>query len=121
LRARQDCAADLAHFTGGLGAEVVFAIEAFGTRDAMVRLALDSPVLLLAATARTTNPILIYFHARRFGQRRDRRRVRVAGASLAGWGSTRTTRIVVKIASSVISSALAKHHWQMALIVKISR
>jgi len=120
LRARQDCAADLAHFTGGLGAEVVFAIEAFGTRDAMVRLALDSPVLLLAATARTTNQSSST-STRRFGQGRDRRRVRVAGASLAGWGSTRTTRIVVKIASSVISSALARHHWQMALIVKISR
>ena len=39
----RDVAADLAHFTQGLGGEVVFAIEACGTRVAMVRLAPDPP------------------------------------------------------------------------------
>lgn len=48
----RDIAADLKHFTGGLGAEVVFAIEAFGTRVAMVRLALDPPPLLFAGPFR---------------------------------------------------------------------
>jgi len=43
-----------------------------------------------------------------------------------GWlspasGSTRRMRMVVRIASSVISTALPRHHWQMALMVKISR
>ena len=44
----RNVATDLRHFTDGLGAEVVFAIEAFGTRVAMVRLAPDPPPLLFA-------------------------------------------------------------------------
>ena len=39
----RDVAADVAHFTDGLGAELVFAIEAFDTRVAMVRLCPDPP------------------------------------------------------------------------------
>jgi hypothetical protein len=56
----RDVAADLQHFTGGLGAEVVFAIEAFGTRVAMVRLAPDPPPLLLAGHLEGDQPVLVY-------------------------------------------------------------
>jgi hypothetical protein len=48
------------HFTGGLGAELVFAIEAFGTRVAMVRLAPDPPPLLFAGHLQGDQPILVY-------------------------------------------------------------
>ena len=56
----RDVAADLEHFTGGLGGEVVFAIEAFGTRVAMVRLAPDPPPLLFAGHLHGDQPILVY-------------------------------------------------------------
>jgi hypothetical protein len=55
-----DVAADLKHFTGGLGAEVVFAIEAFGTRVAMLRLAPEPPPLLFAGHLQGDQPILVY-------------------------------------------------------------
>jgi hypothetical protein len=48
----RDVAGDVRHFTDGLGAELAFAIEAFDTRVAMVRLTPDPPALLLAARAR---------------------------------------------------------------------
>jgi len=56
----RDVAADLAHFTEGLGGEVVFAIEAFGTRVAMARLAADPPPLLFAGHLQGDQPILVY-------------------------------------------------------------
>ena len=56
----RDVAADLKHFTGGLGAEVIFAIEAFGTRVAMVRLAPEAPSLLFAGHLSGDQPILVY-------------------------------------------------------------
>ena len=56
----RDVAADLEHFTRGLGGEVVFAIEAFGTRVAMVRLAPDPPPLLLAGHLEGDQPVLVY-------------------------------------------------------------
>jgi hypothetical protein len=56
----RDVAADLQHFTEGLGAELVFAIEAFGTRVAMVRLAPDPPPLLLAGHLEGDQPVLVY-------------------------------------------------------------
>jgi hypothetical protein len=56
----RDVAADVAHFTDGLGAELVFAIEAFGTRVAMVRLSPDPPALLLAGHLEGDRPILVY-------------------------------------------------------------
>ena len=56
----RDVAADLIHFSRRLGAELVFAIEAFGTRVAMVRLAPDPPPLLLAGHLRGDQPILVY-------------------------------------------------------------
>jgi hypothetical protein len=48
----RDVAADIEHYTEKLGAEVVFAIERFGTRVAMVRIAPGEPELLLAALPR---------------------------------------------------------------------
>jgi hypothetical protein len=56
----RNVAADLEHFTRGLGAEVVFAIQAFGTRVAMVRMAPDPPPLLLAGHLPGDQPVLIY-------------------------------------------------------------
>jgi hypothetical protein len=56
----RDVAADLAHFSVRLGAEVVFAIEAFGTRVAMVRLAPSPPPLLLAGHLAGDRPVLVY-------------------------------------------------------------
>jgi hypothetical protein len=56
----RDVAADVMHFSHRLGAEVVFAIEAFGTRVAMVRLAPDPPPLLLAGHLEGDQPVLVY-------------------------------------------------------------
>jgi hypothetical protein len=56
----RDVAADVTHFSRRLGAEVVFAIEAFGTRVAMVRLAPDPPPLLLAGHLEGDQPVLVY-------------------------------------------------------------
>jgi len=56
----RNVAADLEHFTLGLGAEVVFAIEAFGTRVAMVRLAPDPPPLLFAGHLQGDQAVLVY-------------------------------------------------------------
>jgi hypothetical protein len=56
----RDVAADLEHLCAGLGAELVFAIEAFGTRVAMVRLAPDPPPLLLAGHLEGDQPVLVY-------------------------------------------------------------
>jgi hypothetical protein len=53
-------AADVEHFTGGLGGELVFAIEAFGTRVAMIRLAPDPPAVLLAQHLEGDQPVLVY-------------------------------------------------------------
>lgn len=55
-----DVAADVKHFTRGLGGELVFAIEAFGTRVAMVRLNPDPPALLLAGHLEGDQPVLVY-------------------------------------------------------------
>ena|SRR5689334_1566780 len=56
----RDVAADAEHFTRRLGAELVFAIEAFGTRVAMVRLSPDPPALLLAGHLEGDRPVLVY-------------------------------------------------------------
>jgi hypothetical protein len=55
-----DVAADVEHFTRGLSAEVVFAIEAFGTRVAMVRLTPGPPPLLFAGHLQGDQPVLVY-------------------------------------------------------------
>ena len=56
----RNVAADVKHFTLGLGAEIVFAIEAFGTRVAMVRLAPEPPPLLFAGHLQGDQPVLVY-------------------------------------------------------------
>jgi hypothetical protein len=56
----RNVAADVEHFTTGLGGEVVFAIEAFGTRVAMVRLSLVGPSILFAGHLEGERPILVY-------------------------------------------------------------
>lgn len=56
----RDVAGDLEHFSESLGATVVFAIAAFGTRVAMVNLAESSPALLLAGHLEGDRPILVY-------------------------------------------------------------
>ena len=56
----RDVAADVARFTDGLGAELVFAIERFGTRVAMVRTSPDPPALLLAQHLEGDEPVLVH-------------------------------------------------------------
>jgi hypothetical protein len=56
----RDAAADVEHYVGALGAELVFAIEAFGTRVAMVRLSPDPPALLLAEHLEGDQPVLVH-------------------------------------------------------------
>ena len=56
----RDVAADLAFYTETLSAEIVFAIEAFGTRVAQVRLAEGGPKVLLAEHLEGEAPVLIY-------------------------------------------------------------
>ena len=55
-----DVAAELAHYVEGLGARVVFAIEAFDTRVAMLRLTDEGPKLLLAQHLHGEEPVLIF-------------------------------------------------------------
>jgi hypothetical protein len=56
----RDVAADVKHFTTGLGGELAFAIEAFGTRVAMIRLNPDPPTLLLAEHLHGDQPVLLF-------------------------------------------------------------
>lgn len=56
----RDVAADVSYFTDVLGGELVFAIEAMGTRVAMIRLADPPPRLLLADHVEGDSPILVY-------------------------------------------------------------
>lgn len=56
----RDVAADVEHFTHAVGAELVFAIEAFGTRVAMIRLSPDPPALLLAEHLDGDQPVLVH-------------------------------------------------------------
>ena len=56
----RDAAADVRHFTETLGARVVFAIEAFGTRVAMVELGDGPPALLFAEHLEGERPILVF-------------------------------------------------------------
>jgi hypothetical protein len=55
-----DVAADVEYFTEVLGARLEFAIEAFGTRVAMVRLSEEPPSLLVAGHLQGERPILVY-------------------------------------------------------------
>ncbi len=56
----RDVAGDVEHYTTGLGGELVFAIERFGTRVAMVRLHATSPAVLLAGHLAGDQPVLVY-------------------------------------------------------------
>jgi hypothetical protein len=56
----RDAAADVKHFTEALGGELVFAIERFGTRVAMVRLGREPPALLLAEHLEGERPVLVF-------------------------------------------------------------
>jgi hypothetical protein len=56
----RDVAADATWFTDVLGARLVFAIEAMGTRVAMVELTGDPPRILLAGHLVGDRPILVY-------------------------------------------------------------
>jgi hypothetical protein len=56
----RDVAADVERFESLLGATVAFAIEAFGARVAMVRLASGPPELLLADHLEGDRPVLVY-------------------------------------------------------------
>src|SRR5262245_19345232 len=55
-----DVARDVEYFTGVLGARFVFAIEAFGTGVAMVRLSAEPPALLFAGHLGGERPVLVY-------------------------------------------------------------
>ncbi|MEA2297796.1 MAG: hypothetical protein QOF77_732 [Solirubrobacteraceae bacterium] len=56
----RDAAADVVHYTEGLGGELVFAIEAFGTRVAMIRLSPDPPAVLLAEHLEGERPVMVH-------------------------------------------------------------
>lgn len=55
-----DVARDLGYYRDVLGAEIVFAIEAFGTRVAQVRLAEGGPRLLLAGHLEGEAPVVLH-------------------------------------------------------------
>jgi hypothetical protein len=56
----RDVAQDVMHLTASLGGSLVFTIEAFGTRVAMVNLTQDPPAVLLAEHLEGDQPILVY-------------------------------------------------------------
>jgi hypothetical protein len=56
----RDVAADVGYFTETLGAKLVFAIEAMGTRVAMVELTAGPPQVVLAGHLEGDQPILVY-------------------------------------------------------------
>jgi hypothetical protein len=55
-----DVTAELAYYVDSLGARTAYAIEAFGTRVAMIRLTDSGPTLLLAQHLHGERPVLIY-------------------------------------------------------------
>ena len=55
-----DVARDLGYYEDVLGAEIVFAIEAFGTRVAQVRLSEGGPRLLLAEHLEGEAPVVLH-------------------------------------------------------------
>jgi hypothetical protein len=55
-----DVAAEVRFYVEGLGADVLYAIEAFGTRVAMLRVTASGPKLLLAQHLHGEQPVLIY-------------------------------------------------------------
>jgi hypothetical protein len=55
-----DVAADMEQFAAELGASIEFAIEAYGTRVAMVRLAEGPPAILFTDHLEGERPIMVY-------------------------------------------------------------
>jgi hypothetical protein len=55
----RDVAADIRHYTR-LGGELVFAIERFGTRVAMISVSPEPPALLLAQHLEGDQPVLVF-------------------------------------------------------------
>jgi hypothetical protein len=55
-----DVAADLEHFTQVAGGRLVFAIERFGTRVAMLQLSDAGPAVLLAGHLEGEAPVLVF-------------------------------------------------------------
>ena len=55
-----DVGADVAYFTDVLGGRLVFAIEAMGTKVAMVELTEEPPRILLAGHLEGDRPVLVY-------------------------------------------------------------
>lgn len=60
----QDVPGDVRYFVDVLGGELVFAIEAMGTRVAMIRLAPGAPAILLTDHLDGDRPVLVYRVAR---------------------------------------------------------
>ncbi len=56
----RDVAVEAEHLHHSLGAELVFAIEAFGTRVAMLRPTPEPPAVLLAGHLEGDRPVLVY-------------------------------------------------------------
>jgi hypothetical protein len=56
----RDVAADVAYFTETLGAKLVFAIDAMGTRVALVELSEGPPQIVLAGHLEGDQPVLVY-------------------------------------------------------------
>jgi hypothetical protein len=56
----RDTARDVAYLEHVLGAQIVFAIEAMGTRVAGIKLGESSPLLVLAGHLEGDRPILVY-------------------------------------------------------------
>jgi hypothetical protein len=56
----RDVAADMRWYVDGLGASLVFAIERFGTRVAMVTMAETAPAVLLAEHLEGDQPVLVF-------------------------------------------------------------
>jgi hypothetical protein len=55
-----DVAADLTYFTDVLGGRLMFAVEAMGTRVAMIELSPEPPHILLADHLEGDRPVLVY-------------------------------------------------------------
>jgi len=80
-----DVAADARYFTDVLGGRLVFAIDAMGTRVAMVQLTEEPPRILLAGHLDGDRPILVY--------RVDDLDAAIAGLEARGWTRGHTLEI----------------------------
>jgi hypothetical protein len=80
-----DVAADVRYFTEVLGGALVFAIEAMGTKVAMIRLGETAPAILLTDHLDGDRPILVY--------RVDRLADALATLEARGWTRERTLEL----------------------------